>query len=149
MRSILDNDTYQEVISRIEKLTDSTHAQWGKMDVAQMLRHCSEIQEVINGKALENTPFIVKLLKKTIKNAVVNEKPYKRNSATHPQYKISSPQEFQSNKDRFIKSLEVFKGYSKEEHDKAQHPLFGPMGVEVKGWAMYKHVDHHLNQFGV
>lgn len=59
----------------------------GKMNAAQMLAHCCEIQDVANGKDLKGTPFLVKLFKNIVRKTVVGEKPYKKNSPTHPNTK--------------------------------------------------------------
>jgi hypothetical protein len=36
-----------------------------------------------------------------------------------------------------------------EKASQIPHSFFGPMTAEEKGWSMYKHHDHHLQQFGV
>ncbi len=75
-----------EALERIDGLSPDTQPQWGVMSAGQMLSHCAEIQEVSNGKALEGTPFIVRLLGGFIRKMVVNDKPYPRSTKTHPQY---------------------------------------------------------------
>ena len=85
-KSLYASEVYENCQSRIGQLTPETQPQWGSMTAAQMLAHCAEIQEVSNGKELKNTPFIVKLFRSMIRNMVVNEKPYPKNTKTHPQY---------------------------------------------------------------
>ena len=145
-KSLYSHDVYQRCLARIGKLTPETQPQWGSMSAAQMLAHCAEIQEVTNGKALENTPFMVKLFKGMIRKMVVNEKPYPKNTRTHPQYKQMAEQDFETEKGRLLGALAQF---IEEEGTPGRHPLFGAMSVEEKGWSMYKHLDHHLSQFGV
>ncbi len=147
-KSLYDEVVYQQCLERINELTANTTPQWGKMSAAQMLSHCAEIQEVSNGKSLENTPFIIKLIKGVIRNMVVNHKPYKHSTKTHPQYRQQDPRDFELEKIRLLAALEQF------QNDKAEgvahaHPLFGPMTENERGWAMYKHLDYHLTQFGV
>ncbi len=74
-KSLYSSEVYEKCQSRIGQLTPETQPQWGAMTAAQMLAHCSEIQEVSNGKELKNTPFIAKLFRGMIRNMVVNEKP--------------------------------------------------------------------------
>jgi hypothetical protein len=116
------------------------------MSAPQMLAHCAEILEVANGKALKNTPFLAKLFKRMIRNMVVNEKPYAKNTRTHPQYKQTAESDFETEKERLLGALAQF---IDEEGIPRRHPLFGEMSVEEKGWSMYKHLDHHLSQLGV
>ena len=145
-KSLYSDDVYQRCLARIGKLTPETQPQRGSMSAAQMLAHCAEIQEVTNGKALENTPFMVKLFKGMIRKMVVNEKPYPKNTRTHPQYKQTTEQDFETEKGRLLGALAQF---IEDEGTPGKHPLFGAMSVEEKGWGMYKHLDHHLSQFGV
>lgn len=150
MKSIFDEETYNESLARIDNLTTDTQPQWGKMSAAQMLAHCSEIQDVANGKELKGTPFMVKLFKGMVRKMVVGEKPYKKNSPTHPQYRMADSQhDFDTEKKRLLSALDKF--YNEDPEILAQiiHPLFGKMTKDEKGWSIYKHLDHHLGQFGV
>jgi hypothetical protein len=145
-KSLYSHDIYQLCLGRIEKLTPETQPQWGSMSAAQMLAHCTEILEVANGKALQNTPFLAKLFKRMIRNMVVNEKPYPKNTRTHVQYKQTAERQFETEKEHLLGALAQF---IREEGISRKHPLFGAMSVEEKGWSMYKHLDHHLSQFEV
>ena len=66
-KSLYSSEVYENCLNRIEQLTSETLPQWGTMTAAQMLAHCSKIQEVTNGKELKNTPFIVKLFRGIIR----------------------------------------------------------------------------------
>ncbi len=142
-------EVYQDCLNRIEKLISESRPQWGSMSAAQMLAHCAEIQEVSNGKELKNTPFIAKLFKGMIRNMVVNEQPYPKSTRTHPQYKQTTDKDFETEKKRLLDSLDKFVNMDEEEAKQIKHPLFGKMTPEEKGWSTYKHLDHHLSQFGV
>lgn len=144
-KGLYDSKVYQACLDRIEKIQPDTQAQWGKMTPAQMLAHCSEIQEVSNGKPLKNTPFIARLFKGMIRKMVVNDKPYSKGTQTHPQYKQRDQKEFETEKQRLLQALQTFV----EDPKSSKHPLFGEMSAEERGWAMYKHLNHHLEQFGV
>jgi hypothetical protein len=144
---LYDDDVYGECLRRIDALTPDTVPQWGVMSVGQMLSHCAEIQEVSDGKALENTPFIVKLLGGFIRKMVVSDKPYPRSTKTHPQYLQKTEKDFATEKERLLAALAAFRA---AEHGPAtRHALFGELSHDEKGWSCYKHLDHHLTQFGV
>ncbi|MCB0711466.1 MAG: DinB family protein [Ignavibacteriae bacterium] len=149
-KSLYSPEVYQEMLGRIEQLTKERQPQWGKMSVGQMLAHCNETQEVVNGtKTLERTPFIAKLFKGMIRNAVLNDKPYKQGLQTHPQYKQTSERDFEVERGRLLESLKTFVEMDEAKAAQIVHPLFGTMTREERGWSMYKHLDHHLQQFGV
>ena len=114
-----------------------------------MLAHCAEVQEVSNGKELKNTPLVAKMLKGMIRKMVVGEKPFPRNTKTHPQYKQTSDRDFGTEKSGLCNALDDFINADKNSSGQSKHPLFGEMTTEEKGWSMYKHLDHHLKQFGV
>jgi hypothetical protein len=147
-KGLYSEAVYQECLKRIEQLTAETRPQWGRMTAAQMLSHSSEILEVSNGKELKNTPFLAKLFKGMIRTMVVNQKPYPKNTKTHPQYRKVSDYDFGMEKKRLLTALDTF---SKKEKSagRPKHPLFGEMTSEERSWGMYKHLDHHLTQFGV
>lgn len=146
---LYEENAYKELLNRIEKLNPDTKGQWGKMNPAQMLTHCAEAQEVLNGSKSLKTPFIIKLFRSFIKKLVLSDKPYKKGIKTARQYIVSSEIDFQESKNYLLKSLETFEKQSKRDSESKIHPLFGFMTREEKGWASYKHLDHHLKQFGV
>ena len=148
-KSLYMSGVYQECIDRIGLLSENTNAQWGVMDAAQMISHCAEVLEVMNGKELKNTPFIVKLFKPLIRHVVVNDKAYSRSMKTHPQYIQKTERVFEFEKRRFLQAMDDFVKRSPEETNAIMHPLFGKMSMQKKGWSMYKHLDHHLRQFGL
>ena len=145
-KSIYDQQVFDSTQQRIERLTPETSPQWGKMDAAQMMSHNTEILNVFNGKPLLNTPFIAKLFKGMIRKMVVGKKPYPKNSRTHPQYLQTSAKDFNVEKQNLLKALNKMR---EMEGEKTAHALFGVLNTDEKGWSLYKHLDHHLTQFGV
>ncbi len=145
-RSLYSDDLYQDCLSRVEKLTPETQPQWGGMSAAQMLAHCADILDVSNGKELKNTPLVARLFKGMIRKMVVSEKPYPKGARTHPQYEQTAERDFETEKDRLLTAMAEFKS---QRGVSIVHPLFGTMTVEEKGWSGFKHLDHHLGQFGV
>jgi len=145
-KSIYDDAVFEEILERIAKLTPESQPQWGKMTVGQMLAHCAEVADVSNGKPLKGTPFFIKMIGGYIKKKVVSDEPFKRSIRTHPQYVMSDPEDFESQRSRFVDSLRAMRALGAVP---SKHPIFGMMTADEKGWTMYKHTDHHLTQFGV
>ena len=111
-----------------------------------MLAHCGEVLAVTNGKALTGTPWFIRLIGPLIKRAVLSEKPYRRNSPTHPQYVMADHRDFERERARLLEVLAALKSAGPRP---IRHPIFGPMTADEIGWASYRHLDHHLQQFGV
>jgi hypothetical protein len=143
---LTDDDTHAAVVARIESLTPDARAAWGKMDVGQMLAHCAEVLEVINGKALTGTPWFFKLIGPLIKRVVTNDAPYRKNSPTHQQYVMTGPKDFERERARLLAALKALHASGPRD---VRHPIFGRMTADEVGWAAYKHLNHHLQQFGV
>lgn len=140
----------REVINRIEKLDSQSQPIWGKMNVAQMLAHCCVSYEYVYENKYKPPGFLMKLiLKNMVKNTVVNETAYKRNNRTAPDFLITDERDFQIEKERLIayieKTQELGKSYFK---DKESHS-FGKLTCTEWNNMFYKHLDHHLTQFGV
>ncbi len=148
-KNLYSPEVYRECLERIEKLTPDSQPQWGKMNVAQMLAHCAEIIEVANGKPLTNTPWYVKFFKGAIRRMVLSDRPYPKSTKTHPQYLQTTDHDFTTEKARLLKALAEYVAKDRETAEQIIHPLLGKMSYEEKGWAMYKHLNHHLEQFGV
>ena len=148
--SLYKESSYSEIVARINKLDNSSVPLWGKMAVGQMLAHCATVMDTYNG----DLPFgkinwIGRLFKKMVYQVVVGDKPYGKSGPTLPQFKITEEKEFHLEKDRLLATLEKF--YTTDEQVAAQldHPLFGTLSRQERGWAMYTHLNHHLEQFGV
>lgn len=146
-KNLYDDATYEECRARIGHLRADSEPLWGTMSAAQMLAHCAEVQEVSNGKPLVGTPWFIKLFAPLVRRAVVGDRPYARGIKTHPQYRQTTEGNFEAEMGRLLDSLQAFA----ENRGRAAvpHPLFGEMHEAEKGWASYKHLDHHLEQFGV
>ncbi len=93
-----------QVIDRINQLTPETKAVWGKMNVAQMLAHCSVSYEMVFEPEKHPKPnaFLRFILKKLVKPKVVGEGTYGKSGKTAPQFIIADPREFEVEKNRLI-----------------------------------------------
>ncbi len=151
MNSLFQPDHAKQLIERLESLEEHSTPQWGKMNAAQMLEHCALALDVNAGKVEEKEPsFMVKLMKPLIKSAVFGPKPYRKNSPTNPQFKVSNAVEFQDAKQHFVDSFNYFTHpENKEVILSVPSKLFGLLTEEQKGFAQFKHINYHFNQFGL
>ncbi len=145
--SLYHSQRYQNCLTRINNITASSKAAWGKMDAAQMFAHCSEVLEVMNGKPLK-VDFMSRLLKPIIRRTVLGDKPYGKAAPTAPQFEIKASKDFVTEKARLLAALDEFYTMDKTRAVQIKHGFFGTLSLEERGWSMFKHLDHHLNQFG-
>lgn len=146
-KSLYNNEVYQNCLTRLNAITPETNTDWGKMNAAQMFAHCAEVLEVMNGKNMK-IDIMSRLLKPIIRATVIGNKAYSKSSPTAPQFEIKTAKNFQQEKERLFKALDSFYSMDKSKASSLKHSYFGVLSLEERGWSMYKHLNHHLNQFG-
>ena len=148
--NIFTKSVSDSVVQRINKLTVATQPQWGKMSVAQMLAHCNVTYEMVYDNTHAKPNAIVKfMLKMFVKNTVVNEKAYKHNSSTAPQFLIIETKDFDAEKTRLIGFINKTQGLGEGHFDGKESFSFGNLNKTEWNNMFYKHLDHHLRQFGI
>lgn len=150
MKSLFDTSTQQEVLQRIDNLNNNTKAQWGKMNVDQMLKHCQGPLEVaIENKQLNSKiGFMKKIIFKAFKPTMYNDKLWGHNIPTVKEYVITKGHNFDTEKIELKKVIHEFSAL-KAKDNWPKHPLFGRFTPEQWGKLQYKHLDHHFRQFNV
>ncbi len=146
MKTVFDKATREELITRINSLSENSTAQWGKMNVYQMLKHSTLWEEWVAGKTRHKQVFIGKLLGKILLRRVLkDEKPFGKNAPTLPDFTIK-----ETNGDLVAekaKWVSLINGYENFSNPNFVHAFFGKMTKEQIGQLAYKHSDHHLRQF--
>ncbi len=150
MTESLFNPADREALShRLAALEPQSQRLWGKMDPAQMLDHCSRCFEAATGDRPMRQVFLGRLLTPFIRGMVLGRKPFSRNSPTDPTFVVSDARDFDLERTRLATVLDRFVQRGPESAAKATHAFFGKLNGEEWGRLMYKHMDHHLRQFGI
>lgn len=140
----------QTFINRINQLSPNTAAQWGKMNVAQMMAHCNVSFEMAhNNNFKKSSPFLRFILKNLVKGGLVNDKPLKKNSSTAPEMVIKTEKDFAQEKQQLISYINKTVELGETHFNGKDHPGFGVMSSTEWNVFLGKHLDHHLTQFGV
>jgi len=139
------------IIERINKLTPESERQWGKMDVAQMLAHCNVAYEMIYEPDKHPKPkFPMSLiLKFVVKPMVTGDKPPKKDSPTAPQFIMKSDKDFNAERARLVDYINRTTELGDGHFDGKESHSFGALNKTQWSNMLYKHLDHHLTQFGV
>lgn len=147
MKSVLDEPTRAELIARINRLNEGSTAQWGKMNVYQMLKHCVLCEELYLGKIKHKRSLMGRLFGKTaLQNILKENKEFPKNAPTSNAFKVRQETgDVASEKQKWISLIEEYGTYSND----FTHWFFGPMNKDQVGYFVYKHNDHHLRQFNV
>ena len=148
--NLFNQESVDQTISRINNLKANSKAVWGKMDVAKMLAHCNVTYEMIYDKKHPRPNVVLKfILKKLVKNKVVTDKPYPKNGKTAPQFIIKEPRDFANEKSRLIQYIEKTYNLGENYFDGKESHSLGSLTIQEWNNMLYKHLNHHLNQFGV
>ncbi|WP_080055388.1 DUF1569 domain-containing protein [Spirosoma aerolatum] len=149
MRSLYETNSVAEILSRIDRLRPDSQRQWGKMDVAQMLAHCSVGMETATGQKKLPRLFIGRILAPFVKTSFYNEKPFNRNGPTHKDFVVADQRVFEAEKEKLVQLVKQFSAGGPAACTTHPHSFFGELTPEQWSIGMYKHLDHHLRQFGV
>lgn len=144
MNSVFDKLIRDNLITRIKTLNENSKAQWGKMNVSQMMKHCTQWDEMAMGKKKYKQSFIGKLFGKRALKNMMKDEPMKKNLPTVSSFKIKGNPDFTEEKTKWLNLLIEYEDISE---DGFVHPFFGSITKEQTGYMVYKHIDHHLRQF--
>ena len=146
--NLFEKEAYESVLARINSLTPETSRQWGKMSVNQMLAHLKVAFRVpLSENALPRI-FLGRLIGGFLKSQLYNEKPYGKGLPTAPEFIIKNEPEFEKEKKELIELITTFYTKGPLKVGQHPHPFFGSLTPEQWGFSMWKHLDHHLRQFG-
>jgi hypothetical protein len=149
MKTIFDAAVCSEISTRIEQLTPGSQRRWGKMNVSQMLAHCNETMKVVTDQAVTRRSLLGRVLGPLFRADYLGEKPLRRNSPTNPLFVIVDEREFLKEKELLLRLVRQFSEGGEAKCTKQEHSFFGPFTPAEWGISTYKHLDHHLQQFGV
>ena len=148
-KNLFDRETFQETITRINNLTPESQRKWGKMSVNKMLAHCKVAFYVpLSDKPMKRM-FLGRIIAPLIKSKMYDDKPWRKNLPSSRAFIIKNEPEFYSERNSLIELINQFYDKGPTGVGKYSHPFFGRFTPEQWGKAMWKHLDHHLIQFGV
>jgi hypothetical protein len=149
MKTLFDRPTVVEIKQRLSALHPGSERIFGKMDVAQALAHCSAGMEMALGDTLPPRVLIGRLIGPLFRSAYSNEKPMQPGSPTHPSLIVRDQRDFARERERLGGLVDRFSVAGPGGCTSHPHPFFGKLTPAEWGTGMYKHLDHHLRQFGV
>lgn len=148
MKNLFEREAVDEVISRIDKLQPSSPRQWGKMDVAQMLAHCCAAMDMASGRLNPPRLLIGRLIGPLFKSVYTNEKPFSKDNPTSNDLRVSNERDFLREQQQLREKVRQFHDGGAGKCTRHPHPFFGALTPQQWSRGMYKHLDHHLRQFG-
>jgi len=146
MKTVFDKTTRDELIGRIDTLNENSKNKWGKMNVYQVLKHCTLWDEWMQSNKSNKQAFIGRLFgKMALKKILKDESPLARNTPTLRELIVKEINgDVASEKTKWIALINEYAHFSNPNF---VHTFFGKITKEQAGQLVYKHADHHLRQF--
>jgi len=150
MKNLFEATTAKEVKERIGRLGPNSQRLWGKMTAAQAMAHCAKTMEWAVGDSYEPRMFIGRIVGPLIRSRVLrDEKPMGRNAPTARSLVVTDERDLRKECTRLSALVDRFSEGGPPGCTKHPHTFFGKLTPEEWARLMYKHLDHHLRQFGV
>lgn len=149
MKSLYDPACAGEVKARLKQIRPESSRQWGKMNAPQAVAHCAVAMEWALGEKHPPRMFVGRILGQFVKPFVLrDDEPMRRNSPTSPDLIIADTRDLNRERERLCSQIDRFATGGYAVCTTNPHPFFGRLTPEQWAVLMYKHVDHHLRQFG-
>ena len=148
MKNLFNQTDSASIIERIEKLQPGAKPLWGKMNVPQMLTHCRVTFQVYFDELKLKRGLVGMLFGGFAKKKMLHDGEFSKNLPTAREFVIADEREFEREKEQLINIVRRFTSNG-DAHTIKQHPFFGKMNGGEWAILAYKHLDHHLRQFGV
>lgn len=147
---VWQNDTVSQLCARISSIAVDTKPLWGKMNAAQMMAHCCIPYEQALGINTNKPPLMMRLaLRMFFKKTLTNQVPYKQNLPTAPAFIMPVDSVFLENQERLLQRVREFAALGRDAFEGREQMSLGPLTAAEWNNLIYKHIDHHLRQFGV
>ncbi|HEY0426325.1 MAG TPA: DUF1569 domain-containing protein [Pyrinomonadaceae bacterium] len=147
MKTLWREDSRREIVERLANLNPDSKANWGKMNCPQMLAHVADGMRMALGD-LKTEPKKTPLRFRPVKHLIIYWLPFPKGAPTAPELISRQAENIETEVSEIKDLIEKFAGRS-EIVEWAQHPAFGKLSGKDWGALGYKHIDHHLKQFGV
>jgi hypothetical protein len=139
-------------LDKIRELKENSPALWGKMNASQMVEHLSEYIEHANGKRKMQVLTEQEKLP-AFRSFLFSEKEFKPGTPNSQMPETPEQPRLES-LEAAIEELEInlykfFERFAGKENETENHIFFGPLNYEEYLTLLYKHVLHHLKQFGL
>lgn len=150
MKTLWQAECVEELKQRMSRLRSETAPLWGKMNPAQAMAHCTIGMELACGDRRPPRMLIGRLIGGLVKSKAFQEsEPMRRNSPTIPGFQVSDNRDLADECNKLSRVMDRFAAGGAGGCTTHPHSFFGSLTPDEWGMWMYKHIDHHLQQFGV
>ena len=149
MKTLFEPADRESIEKRLLMLRADSARGWGKMNASQMVTHCARALETGTGDRPMKQKFIGKVLMPFFRSSMLGEKPFSRNGPTDPSFIVSDERDFVAERQKLLDLIDRLVERGPAAASEQTHAFFGKLSGQEWGELMYKHIDHHLQQFSV
>lgn len=150
MKNLFEPVRVTELTERLERVRADSPRLWGTMTASQAMAHCAASLESALGDTRPPRMLVGRLIGRLVKRmALGNDDPIRRNSPTAPGLVIADDRDLATERARLHRLILRFAAAGPKGCTTHPHSFFGRLTPDEWAVLMYKHVDHHLRQFGV
>jgi hypothetical protein len=150
MKNLFDPARVDEVKERLQHLRPASQRQWGKMTAPQAVAHCAAGMKTALGDSRPPRMFVGRIFGRIVKRlALGNDEPMRRNTPTVPGLVVADERDLDAERQQLVALIDRFAAAGPAGCTTHPHSFFGHLTPEQWAILTYKHLDHHLRQFGV
>ncbi len=150
MKNLFEAETVEEIKGRLARLQADTPRQWGTMHASQAVEHCARGVELALGDRRPPRKAVSWILGPLLKPVVLGtEQPMRRSTPTVEGLIVEEGGELETCRTRLCNLIDRFAAAGPAGCTSHPHSFFGKLKPQEWAILMYKHLDHHLRQFGV
>jgi hypothetical protein len=150
MKNLFDAARVAEVKERLAHLTPESGRLWGTMTPAQAVAHCAAALELAVGDKPSPRMLLGRLFGRIVKPlALGNDEPMRRNTPTVTGLAVKDDRDLDAEREKLRGLIDRFAAGGPQGCTPHPHAFFGRLTPEEWAVLSYKHLDHHLRQFGV
>jgi hypothetical protein len=146
MKSIWQDETRRELNDRVGALAWDRSAQWGKFTAPKMICHLAESLRMAMGD-LTVAPKRLPIRYPPLKQLIIYVAPFPKGAPTAPELLARAPSDW-AHDVADVQALLARAGSARTTETWPEHPAFGKLSTRAWGVLIYRHMDHHLKQFG-
>src|SRR4051794_7099490 len=147
MKSIWNPSDHRSLQDRVGRLTPGHRARWGRFTAPQVVAHlCDSLRMASSELPVKSKHLPIRYA--PLKQLIIYLLPFPKSAPTAPELLVRAPGDFAADCAELNRRLDAVARGGPAALAR-EHPAFGKMTGRSWGVLIYRHMDHHLRQFGV
>ncbi|MBL7775074.1 MAG: DUF1569 domain-containing protein [Saprospiraceae bacterium] len=151
MKNLLHPADREALIHRLQGLRPDSQRRWGQLDARQLLPHLTDpLLVALGDRTAQPMPSV--LSKRPLSTFMVWLAPWPKGAPTAAEFipgkKGTPPLDFDRDRQALLLAIHRFAQQS-ENQSFHPSPVFGRLSNRAWGRLMWRHINHHLRQFGL